>query len=188
MRAQGDAGQAREAAWLGIYMNTGLAAVSSLLYFLLSLVGPGVARALTSNMEVVQLVNSSALPTALSMVGFAIMMTVRTSCLAVCDDDARKCMLLYRGLWYARLHAACLQAIQLLNACGRNKWGTLIAFVGCWVVGVSSSAMFGLTCGQGLRGIWWGNALGLLVGAAIGWWFLRKLDWEREVIRARATK
>lgn len=62
-------------------------------------------------------------------------------------------------------------SIQLLNGCGRNSQGTVVAFIACWVVGVSASLVLGLVgLGgvEGLAGIWWGNALGLGVGALHG--------------------
>ena len=79
-------------------------------------------------------------------------------------------------------------AIQLLNSCGRNSQGTLVAFIACWAVGVSASLVLGLVgfAGvKGLAGIWWGNALGLGVGALLGLVAVGRVDFNEE---ARAAQ
>ena len=79
-------------------------------------------------------------------------------------------------------------AIQLLNSCGRNSQGTIVAFIACWVVGVSASlilGLVGLVGVNGLAGIWWGNALGLGVGAVHGVIAVLKVDFYEQ---ARAAQ
>ena len=79
-------------------------------------------------------------------------------------------------------------AIQLLNSCGRNTQGTIVAFIACWVVGVSLSlilGLVGLVGVNGLAGIWWGNALGLGVGAVHGIIAVWRVDFYEE---ARAAQ
>jgi hypothetical protein len=69
--------QAKDAAWLGVRANAILGLVSAIGYYLLTVTAerPIFAQAFTSNRHVVDLVAQTALPTALSMFGFAMMMT-----------------------------------------------------------------------------------------------------------------
>jgi len=79
-------------------------------------------------------------------------------------------------------------SIQLLNGCGRNSQGTVVAFIACWAVGVSASLVLGLVgLGRvnGLKGIWWGNALGLGVGALHGMVTVGRVDFYEQ---ARAAQ
>ena len=80
----------------------------------------------------------------------------------------------------------------VLNACGRNSQGTLVAFVGCWVVGVTMGAWIGFGNSatwqrQGLLGLWYGNAAGMCGGGLLGMIAVARLDMERECERRRAS-
>ena len=76
-------------------------------------------------------------------------------------------------------------SVQLLNSCGRNIQGTAVAFISCWAVGITASSVLALVLGQGLQGIWWGNACGLGVGAVIGVGAVCRVDWQEEVHAAQ---
>ena len=76
-------------------------------------------------------------------------------------------------------------SLQLLSASGRNREGTVLAFIGCWLVGVTLSAALAIPLRHGLLGIWYGNAAGLAVGGLLGIGRLARIDWDEEVALAR---
>ena len=61
---------------------------------------------------------------------------------------------------------------------------SLITHVWIGVVGITTALMLALALGKGLQGIWWGNSLGLLVGALSGVGTVCSVDWEGEVAAA----
>ena len=51
-------------------------------------------------------------------------------------------------------------------------------------MGISSGLVLGLVLGYGLPGIWYGNAMGLVVGAVVGVGAVARVDWEDEAVAA----
>ena len=143
-----DANGARQAAWLGLRLTGAVALLCALLYY--AIASRFCLGVLAANADVVRIAAGVALPTAVCMVGFSLMMV----------------------------------SVQLLNACGRNVQGTWVCFLACWAVGISSGLVLGLGLGYGLPGIWYGNAMGLVVGAVVGVGAVARVDWEAESVAA----
>eukprot|EP01051_Picozoa_sp_SAG22_P014472 SAG22_NODE_1761_length_3632_cov_33.614492_3_plen_235_part_00 len=146
----GQAATARRECWLGVGATAAVALITAGLYAgtPLSRIAPGLVSA---DDAVVALVESVAVPAALSMCGFALLII----------------------------------SLQLLSACGRNREGTLFAFAGCWLVGVTLSAVLAIPLRHGLRGIWYGNACGLWCAGLLGVGRLASIDWAQEAALAR---
>lgn len=59
---------------------------------------------------------------------------------------------------------ALLQALQVLQSCGRQLIGGIMTFVAYWLCGIPLGALLAFRCGWGLMGVWVGNASALCCG------------------------
>ena len=72
----------------------------------------------------------------------------------------------------------------VLRGLGRQKLVFRLNMLGFWVLGVPLGAILTFAVGLGVFGLWWGMVIGIYLSAALGLYFLRRVDWNNEAKKA----
>ena len=72
----------------------------------------------------------------------------------------------------------------VLRGLGRQKLVFRLNMLGFWVLGVPLGAILTFAAGLGVFGLWWGMVIGIYLSAALGLYFLRRVDWKNEAAKA----
>lgn len=75
----------------------------------------------------------------------------------------------------------------VLRACGKQLLIACVGLISLWGVGLFAAALFAFVGGFGVRGIWWGLALGVCVCGTFLAFQTVRLDWNRESTIAKSS-
>jgi len=75
----------------------------------------------------------------------------------------------------------------VLRACGKQHVIAVSNLFSLWFCGLLAGVLFVLVGGFGVRGVWWGLAIGVICAGSFLAFLAMRLDWERETERAKLS-